>query len=146
MTTPAAERLYRAQHNLLMEGRGYAVFNPHDKPLSELPVIYGFNNGGSPGWYSGVLLAQDGGALGGHICSHEGYMKHDLGVLEGTRPDRHEMFREHYPDGYRMDFVPKELVQAHPGLEAAYQRNQARRPAEETATQASESDGSECAA
>ena len=125
MTTPAAERLYQAQHLYQMEGRRPAVYNPHGKPSEELPIIYGFNNGGSPGWYSAVLLAEDGTGLGGHICSDELYMPHDLGILEGTRPDRHETFRAHYPDGYRMEFIPSELVLTHPGLEAAYQLNQA---------------------
>lgn len=129
MTTEAAAALYLAQHNLRIEGKGYAVFNPHDKSLDELPIIYGFNNGGSPGWYSAVLLAEDGTGLGGHLCSHEGYMRHDLGILEGTRPERHETFREHYPDGYRMDFVPQDHVLKHPGLKSAYQRNQAKREA-----------------
>jgi hypothetical protein len=126
MTTPAAERLYLAQHLYEWEGKGYAVFNPSNKPLGELPVIYGFNNGGSPGWYSGVLIAEDGACLGGHVCSAEGYMPHDLGIIEGSRPDRHEEFQKHYPDGYRMDFVSKDDVLAHEGLEAAYQRNQER--------------------
>lgn len=125
MTTRAAEQLYLAQHLAEMEGRGWAVFNPHDKPIAELPVIYGFNNGGAPGLYSGVLLAEDGTGMGGHACSAEGYMPNDLGILEGSRPDRHKSFREHYPDGYRMHFIPAKDVMAHPGLEAAYQRNQA---------------------
>lgn len=126
MTTKEAEKLYKAQHAYAMEGKRYAVFNPHDKPISELPVIYGFNNGGSPGWMSACLLAEDGTGLGGHICSSEAYMRHDLGILEGTRPDRHERFREHYPDGYRMDFVPIEAVAAgtHEALENAYRLNQ----------------------
>lgn len=124
MTTPAAANLYLAQHLLEWEGKGYACFNPHNKPLDELPVIYGFNNGGSPGWYSGQLLASDGTGLGGHICSAEGYMPHDLGIIEGSRPDRHEGFREHFPDGYRMDFVPMSEAMSHEGLEAAYQLNQ----------------------
>lgn len=126
MTTPAAEKLYRAQHQHAMEGRGWAFYNPHNKPIEELPAIYGFNNGGSPGWYSACLLAEDGTGLGGHICSHEIYMEHDLGILEGSRPDRHETFREHYPDGYRMEFVPGDVVRSrsHQGLEAAYARNQ----------------------
>ena len=102
----------------------YVVYNPHNKPVAELPVIYGFNNGGEPGWFSACLLAEDGVGLGGHICSHEGFMRHDLGCLEGSRPDRHEHFREHYPDGYRMDFVQASDVRTHPGLNAAYQRNQ----------------------
>ena len=126
MTTPAAAALYEAQHVHAWEGKGWAVFNPHDKPIADLPVIYGFNNGGSPGWMSAVLLAEDGSGMGGHCCSSEAYMPHDLGVLDGSRPDRHEGFRKHYPDGYRMDFIGEEQVRArtHPGLELAYRRNQ----------------------
>ena len=142
MTTPAAARLYEAQHLLEMEGRRVAIHNPHNKPVEELPVIYGFNNGGSPGWYSAVLLAEDGEAMGDHICSSECYMPHDLGILEGTRPDRHEGFREKYPDGYRMEFVSIKDVMTHPGLEAAYQRNQAKaKAAEVTAPSAAEKEG-----
>lgn len=124
MTTEAAASKYLAEHLSKWGDRGYAVYNPHGKPLEELPVIYGFNNGGSPNWLNGVLLAEDGACLGGHICSHESYMPHDLGVIDGSRPDRHAMFREHYPDGYRMDFVPAAQVQTHSGLNAAYELNQ----------------------
>ncbi len=126
MTTPAAEKLYQAQHAHEMEGKGWAVYNPENKLVDELPVIYGFNNGGSSGWMSAVLLAEDGTGLGGHCCSAECYMEHDLGILEGTRPDRHEKFREHYPEGYRMEFIGGEAVREHPGLNAAYQLNQAK--------------------
>lgn len=126
MTTPAAERLYEAQHVHAMEGKGWAIYNPHGRPLHELPTIYGFNNGGSPGWMSAVLLAEDGTGLGGHCCSSEAYMPHDLGVLEGTRPDRHETFRKHYPDGYRMEFISRADVRDHAGLMAAYELNQER--------------------
>lgn len=126
MTTAARERLYQAQHLVEMEGRAIAIFNPHNKPIEELPAIYGFNNGGAQGWYQAVLLADDGAVLGGHACSAECYMPHDLGILEGSRPDRHETFRKHYPDGYRMEFVPGDQIKTHPGLEAAYQRNQER--------------------
>jgi hypothetical protein len=53
-------------------------------------------------------------------------MEHDLGILEGTRPDRHETFQKHYPDGYRMEFIPGDVVRerTHEGLEWAYKRNQ----------------------
>lgn len=119
MTTAVAEALYLHDHKQKMAGKGYAVFNPHGRDVEALPVIYGFNNGGSPGWMSGVLLAQDGTCLGGHVCTSEGYMPSDLGVLEGTRPDRHEAFRNHYPDGFRMDFVGYPEVMTHPGLDAA---------------------------
>lgn len=106
-----------------MEGRGYAIFNPHGKPVEELPFIIGFNNGGRPGWHEAVLLAADGTGLGGHICSSEGYMRHDLGILEGTRPDRHETFRKYYPDGYRMDFVGYANVLADERLKEAFRLN-----------------------
>lgn len=122
MTTPAAGRLYLAQHEAEMDGKKYAVYNPQNQPLEDLPWIMGFNNGGSAGWFSAVLIAEDGMGLGGHICSHEGYMRHDLGIYEGSRPDRHEEFQKHYPEGYRMTFItdPKNS----PELDAAYKLNQ----------------------
>lgn len=124
MTTPAAERLYLAQHLLEWEGKGYAVFNPHSKPIGELPVIYAFSNvrGGGDGVC--YAMAQDGTVLGSHWCSNEAYAPHDLGVLEGARPDRHEDYRKHYADGYRMDFVRTADVLAHEGLQAAWKLNE----------------------
>lgn len=104
-------------------GQPYVVFNPHDKPVEELPVIWGFNNGGPPGWMSAVLIADDGELLGGHVCSGEGFMYGDLGIIKGHRSDRHETFREHYPDGYRMDFVPYDEVKTHEGLKAALEKH-----------------------
>jgi hypothetical protein len=101
----------------------YAVYNPHDKPVEELPFIWGFNNGGSPGWWYGQLISEDGKGLGGHLCSHEGYMPGDLGCLEGHRPDRHETFRKYYPNGYRMDFVSYGDVAGHEGLQRAFELN-----------------------
>jgi len=97
----------------------WAVHNPLNKPIGELPVIYGFNNGGSRQFLSACLIAEDGTELGGHCCSAEGYMPHDLGILEGSRPDRHETFRQHYPDGYRMEFVGYNEYKSHDKLKAA---------------------------
>lgn len=119
MTTPAAAALYEAQHVYAHEGKRNAVYNPHGKPVGELPVIYGFNNGGSPGLLHAVLIAEDGTCLGGHGCSSEAYMPADLGILEGTRPDRHSTFVEHYPGGYRMEFVGHSEFDACAGLKAA---------------------------
>ena len=113
MTTPEAARRYEMEHVMEHAGRKAAIFNPHNNPVEELPVIYGFNNGGPPGWMSAVLLAEDGTYLGGHTCSSEAYMPADLGVLEGTRPDRHKDFQQHYPNGYRMEFVPSGALKDH---------------------------------
>lgn len=120
MTTPAAAQQYLHEHLVVWTGKGYEVYNPHNKPLEELPVIYGFNNGGAPNWLQAIAIAEDGNVLGSHICSHEGYMPHDLGVVKGSRPDRHEeQYKVHYPDGYRMDFVPF----SHEGVTKAIELN-----------------------
>lgn len=132
MTTPSAERAYQAQHVAEHAGKGWAVFNPHNKALEELPVIYGFNNGGGGSFWSAQLMAEDGGFLGGHCCSHECYMPADLGVLENTRPDRHETFQKHYPEGYRMEFVSYDDVPAHTALNNAFALNKEKYPAKET--------------
>lgn len=124
MTTPAAERLYLAQHLYDTEGLEVTIFNPHNKPPEELPVIMGFNNGGRSGWYSAVSIAEDGSVLGGHCCSHEGYMRNDLGILKGTRDDRHkDDYQKHYPNGYRMEFVPTDMISSHVKLQEAFRLN-----------------------
>lgn len=124
MTTAAAAKLYLAQHLVQWEGNGYAVYNPNGKPLDQLPAIYAFSNvvGGGDGVC--YAMAEDGTVLGSHWCSNEAYAPHDLGVLEGARPDRHEHYRKHYADGYRMDFVPHNQVLTHEALQAAWKLNQ----------------------
>lgn len=108
-----------------MDRTSWAVYNPHNKSLEDLPIIFGFNNGGSREWYSAVAIAEDGICLGGHVCSHEGYMPYDLGVIEGSRPDRHkDDYQKHYPDGYRMEFVPSDEIKTHELLQKAFKLNQ----------------------
>jgi len=116
MTTKAAARLYEAQHVIEWNGKPCAVFNPLEKPTEELPVIYGFNNGGPSSLLHAVLIAEDGTELGSHACSTENYMPSDLGVLEG----RHETFKAHYPDGYRMEFVGSSSIPGHDRLQSAF--------------------------
>lgn len=139
MTTKAA-RVFEVQHQYAGD-HGWAVYNPDGKPEEQLPIIFGFNNGGQPGWLDAALLAEDGTCLGKHICSHEGYMPSDLGVRNGTRPDRHETFRKHYPDGYRMVFVGYEAVQSNAVLLAAIELNTAKEHSEEPAPKELFSDG-----
>ena len=76
--------------------------------------------GGAQEFLSGVLISDQGEILGSHCCSHEDYMPHDLGTLEGTRPDRHEVFREKFPEGYRMEFVGYDEAKSHAGLQEAF--------------------------
>lgn len=101
-----------------------AIYNPHDKPVEELPVIMGFNNGGQIGFLSAVAIAEDGTELGGHCCSCEAYMEEDLGIIEGFRKDRHEgQYQKHYPDGYKMEFVERSQIKKHEKLQAAFKLN-----------------------
>ncbi len=127
MTTPEAAQRYLAEHLKAWGERKYAVFNPHNKPVEELPTIYGFNNGGSRGWLDAVAMAEDGTVLGGHICSDEAYMPYDLGIVDGSRGDRHANdYQPHYPDGYKMDFVPYDEAEKHAGLCAAIEAHSAK--------------------
>jgi hypothetical protein len=105
----------------------YAIYNPNNLPVDELPVIYGNNNGGSPGVLDAILLAEDGTFLGSHLCSHESFMYGDLGITEGTRADRHGDFQKHYPNGYRMDFVPLADAKEHEAFQRAVARHRARK-------------------
>lgn len=111
------------EHVAQWNGIALAVFNPHGRAIDELPVIYGFNNGGSHDWWHAQLITEDGMGMGGHLCSSECYMPHDLGCIEGSRPDRHEGFRKYYPEGYRMEFVSYAAVKQHEKLNAAFALN-----------------------
>lgn len=68
-------------------------------------------------------MAEDGHVRGAHWCSHEGFAKFDLGMVEGARQDRRDHYAECYPDGYEMEFVPAKDVDAHKGLQAAFAAN-----------------------
>lgn len=126
MTTPLATQIYESQHVASYNGRPLAVFNPNNAPVETLPVIYGFNNGGSRDMWYAQLISEDGAGLGSHLCSSEAYMPADLGCLDGTRPDRHATFARHYPDGYRMEFVRLSDVKTHAGLNTAVNLNKER--------------------
>ena len=96
-----------------------------------LPKIYCFSN--VPGGGDGIAyaVAEDGVVLGCHWCSHEFYVPHDLGVKEGSRPDRHEHYKKHYPNGYEMEFILAEDVLTHEGLREAFRLNQLQAKQEE---------------
>ena len=87
------------------------------------PKIFCFSNvvGGGDG--EALALAEDGTCLGSHWCSHESFVRVDLGVTEGSRPDRHKTYKEHYPDGYEMVFVPSSKVKNHPQIKIACELN-----------------------
>lgn len=124
MTTREAEARYLADHIRSTKGAAPNIYNPREVPVETLPVIYGFNSGGTYSGFYGRIIAEDGVFLGAHSCTHEGYMRSDLGMYLGSRRD--EDFRNHYPDGYRTEFVPLAEVEGHAGLQAALEKARAK--------------------
>lgn len=90
------------------------------------PKIYAFSNcGGGDG--SAVALAEDGTCVGGHWCSNEGWIPHDLGV---TSDWHHEDYAKHYPDGFEVVFVAHEDIDGHAELNKALALNKEKSKAE----------------
>jgi len=96
------------------------------KATGSKPKIYAFSNVRGGGEGPAIAIAEDGKVLGSHWCSSEFYVRHDLGVEPGSRPDRHATYAEHYPDGYEMEFVPASEAGTHFGLQAALAMNAAK--------------------
>ena len=136
MTTEAAAQQYLQEHLSVWGVKGYEVYNPMNKDIEDLPVIYGFNNGGQSNWLHAVAISEDGHVLGGHVCSHESYMPYDLGIVKGSRKDRHEeSYMKHYPDGYRMDFIgKKDVKKGHDALKKALDLYQSMKTQEKEAS------------
>lgn len=79
--------------------------------------IYGFNNGGSPGWMVAAAIGEDGVFLASHVCSSEGFMPHDLGVTSNWK---HEIYDKHFGAGkWEIEFIPYSEVENHEGLQSA---------------------------
>lgn len=83
--------------------------------------IFCFNNGGSPGWLDAVAIAEDGNIVAGHICSAEGFMKHDLGFTSNWK---HENYDAHYgTEGWELEWVETGTLDSHAGLQEALRLN-----------------------
>ena len=69
------------------------------------PRIFAFVNGGSPGWYSGAAIAEDGTVLpAGHVSSTPEWSRHDMGA-DGTSTWKHDIYSLHYPHGFQVEWV-----------------------------------------
>lgn len=94
--------------------------------------IYAFNNGGSPGWLDAVAIADDGHVIGRHICSHEAFMRHDLGV---TGDWEHENYNKYFGAGnWEIEWVETDQINSHEALKAAIELNKALPPPPEEET------------
>lgn len=118
MTTEQAEIMYLNQHLEDCKDLKNVIYNPHNIKYDKLPFIYGFNNGFRESFFEAFLLSEDGICLGGHACSNESYMPWDLAIIN-PNSDRHNAFKKHYPNGYRMIFIPSNDVKNNTGLQEA---------------------------
>lgn len=68
---------------------------------------------------AGYALAEDGTVLASHISSNESFSKYDLGF---NSERHHEAYKEHYPDGFELEWVDD--PESHEGFKAAFALNQ----------------------
>lgn len=95
--------------------------------MIEKPKIYVFSSAdGREG--ACFAMAEDGTVLGSHWCSSQNFALHDLGVIKGSRPDRHDHYRQHYPGGYEMEFIPADQLESHAGFQKAFKLNKLSAP------------------
>jgi len=92
--------------------------------MTDKPKIYLFcepAQGWNPGDVYGRALAEDGTGLDGHLSSNETFSKHDMGL---TSIWKHEIYREHYPNGYELEWIDAKDLDTHEGFQKALKLNQ----------------------
>lgn len=65
-------------------------------------------------------IADDGHWIASHISSDEEWAKSDIGV---TSKRKHDIYNEHFPNGWEIEWIGKEHIFSHPGLLAALEKN-----------------------
>lgn len=82
----------------------------------------------APNWGPTEVYAQsvseDGVGLGGHLCSCEGWVRHDMGF--GDSKWHHEDYIKHYPNGFELVYVEQKDIDTHEGLQKAFELNKQR--------------------
>ena len=81
--------------------------------------IYCFINSSSPEWYSVLAIAENGHCLAGHASSSKYWAAHDIGM---TSDWKHELYKEHYPNGYELVWLDDPMEDE--GLKLAAELNQ----------------------
>lgn len=85
--------------------------------MSGKKKIFCFNNGGSGYFVMAAALGEDGHLVASHMCSHECYMKHDLGIESKWK---HENYNNHYGEGnWELEWVETKDIEKHEGLQKA---------------------------
>jgi hypothetical protein len=82
--------------------------------------VYAFQNFVGGGEGPGIGIAEDGTVLAEHWSSNPYWAEHDLGARSNWK---HELYAAHYPEGFEVEFVPADKVDAHEGLQRALALN-----------------------
>jgi len=109
--------------------------NMEKKPKIYLYCIHigtgsGCVGGSTPGGdVIGFALAEDGTCLTSHYSSNESFSKHDIGLTSNWK---HEIYEEHYPDGFELEWIEESKYSEHTGFLKAFENNKVRtKPKEE---------------
>lgn len=85
-----------------------------------MPKIFITAEETGPEWWYGIAVAEDGTVLAGHISSSKGFAIHDMGINSEWK---HNKYKEHYPDGYELEWIDIENIDSHEGWKTALERN-----------------------
>ena len=84
--------------------------------------IYCFvNSGAESDWQNVLAMCEDGNVLASHISSSEHYARNDIGI---TSDRKHDLYKKHCLDGYKLVWVDWKDVNNHEGIASAYIKNQ----------------------
>ena len=80
-------------------------------------------HGSTPGGdVLGCAIAEDGTGLAHHLSSSPAFSRSDMGMPPSTW--KHEIYKEHYPEGYELEWIEFVDVPTHAGLAAALLLNE----------------------
>lgn len=68
----------------------------------------------------GYALAEDGVCLASHLSSDKYFSMHDMGLHSDWK---HDKYREHYPDGFELEWVEESNLDSHKGWKEAFRLN-----------------------
>ena len=66
-------------------------------------------------------IAEDGTGLAAHMCSHRGWIPHDMGITSNWK---HEVYDKHYPNGYELILCEGQIEKGkYPELDDAFTKS-----------------------
>lgn len=86
--------------------------------------IYIWINQNSPGWVLPYAICEDGNVLAQHTCSHEHFVKFDMGITQDS-DRKHDLYDEHCgKDNWELEYIEEKDVLKHEGLTEAFRLNE----------------------